>query len=72
MEDAEALWTAVERESTRVHGRFDQPWFLMVPVWNDQRFPLILAPAENVRTVTLGAQQFIARTPQVGKLSSRH
>jgi raffinose/stachyose/melibiose transport system permease protein len=33
--------------------------FVMVPVWNDLWFPLILAPAENVRTVTLGTQQFI-------------
>jgi len=33
--------------------------FLMIPVWNDLWFPLILAPAENVRTVTLGTQQFI-------------
>ncbi len=33
--------------------------FVMVPVWNDLWFPLILAPAENARTVTLGTQQFI-------------
>jgi raffinose/stachyose/melibiose transport system permease protein len=33
--------------------------FLIVPVWNDLWFPLILAQAGNVRTVTLGAQQFI-------------
>ncbi|MBV9356030.1 MAG: carbohydrate ABC transporter permease, partial [Chloroflexi bacterium] len=33
--------------------------FVMIPVWNDLWFPLILAPAENVRTVTLGTQQFI-------------
>jgi raffinose/stachyose/melibiose transport system permease protein len=33
--------------------------FVMVPVWNDLWFPLILAPAENVRTLTLGTQQFI-------------
>jgi raffinose/stachyose/melibiose transport system permease protein len=33
--------------------------FVMVPVWNDLWFPLILAPAEDVRTFTLGTQQFI-------------
>jgi raffinose/stachyose/melibiose transport system permease protein len=33
--------------------------FVMIPVWNDLWFPLILAPAENVRTVTLGTQAFI-------------
>jgi raffinose/stachyose/melibiose transport system permease protein len=33
--------------------------FVMIPVWNDLWFPLILAPAENVRTLTLGTQQFI-------------
>jgi raffinose/stachyose/melibiose transport system permease protein len=33
--------------------------FVMVPVWNDLWFPLILAPAENARTVTLGTQQVI-------------
>jgi len=33
--------------------------FLMIPIWNDLWFPLILAPAESVRTVTLGTQQFI-------------
>ena len=31
----------------------------MGPAWNDLWFPLILAPAENVGTVTLGTQQFI-------------
>ena len=33
--------------------------FVMIPIWNDLWFPLILAPAENVRTVTLGTQQFV-------------
>jgi raffinose/stachyose/melibiose transport system permease protein len=33
--------------------------FVMIPVWNDLWFPLILAPAENVRTVTLGTQQSV-------------
>ena len=33
----------------------------MLPVWNDLWFPLILAPAESKRTVTLGAQQFLGQ-----------
>ncbi len=35
--------------------------FTMVPVWNDLWFPLILAPGEEARTVTLGVQQFIGQ-----------
>ncbi len=35
--------------------------FSMLPVWNDLWFPLILAPAEETRTVTLGAQQFLGQ-----------
>lgn len=35
--------------------------FTMLPVWNDLWFPLILAPAESKRTVTLGAQQFLGQ-----------
>jgi raffinose/stachyose/melibiose transport system permease protein len=35
--------------------------FTMIPVWNDLWFPLILAPAENVKTVTLGAQSFLGQ-----------
>lgn len=35
--------------------------FTMVPVWNDLWFPLILAPGEDARTVTLGVQQFIGQ-----------
>lgn len=35
--------------------------FTMIPVWNDLWFPLILAPSEQTRTVTLGAQQFIGQ-----------
>lgn len=35
--------------------------FSMLPVWNDLWFPLILAPAEEKRTVTLGAQQFLGQ-----------
>lgn len=35
--------------------------FTMIPVWNDLWFPLILAPAENVKTVTLGAQTFLGQ-----------
>ena len=35
--------------------------FTMLPVWNDLWFPLILAPAENTRTVTLGASAFLGQ-----------
>lgn len=35
--------------------------FNMIPVWNDLWFPLIVAPAENVKTVTLGAQVFMGQ-----------
>ncbi len=35
--------------------------FTMIPAWNDLWFPLILAPAEQTRTVTLGVQQFIGQ-----------
>lgn len=33
--------------------------FAMIPIWNDLWFPLVLAPSEATRTVTLGAQQFL-------------
>ncbi|MFN3723756.1 MAG: carbohydrate ABC transporter permease [Paracoccaceae bacterium] len=35
--------------------------FTMIPIWNDLWFPLILAPAEEVKTVTLGSQIFIGQ-----------
>lgn len=35
--------------------------FTMIPAWNDLWFPLILAPGEETRTVTLGVQQFIGQ-----------
>lgn len=35
--------------------------FTMIPIWNDLWFPLILAPAEQTRTITLGVQQFIGQ-----------
>ncbi len=35
--------------------------FSMVPIWNDLWFPLILAPGEQTRTITLGVQQFIGQ-----------
>ncbi|WP_435103663.1 carbohydrate ABC transporter permease [Arhodomonas sp. AD133] len=35
--------------------------FVMIPIWNDLWFPLILAPAEDVQTVTLGVQQFVGQ-----------
>lgn len=35
--------------------------FSMVPIWNDLWFPLILAPGEETRTITLGVQQFIGQ-----------
>jgi raffinose/stachyose/melibiose transport system permease protein len=33
----------------------------MVPIWNDLWFPLILAPGEATKTVTLGAQSFVGQ-----------
>ena len=35
--------------------------FTMIPIWNDLWFPLILAPAEEVKTITLGSQIFIGQ-----------
>jgi len=35
--------------------------FTMIPIWNDLWFPLILAPGEASKTVTLGAQVFIGQ-----------
>jgi raffinose/stachyose/melibiose transport system permease protein len=35
--------------------------FTMIPVWNDLWFPLILAPAEATKTITLGAQVFLGQ-----------
>lgn len=35
--------------------------FTMIPIWNDLWFPLILAPGDSTKTVTLGAQQFIGQ-----------
>ncbi len=35
--------------------------FNMIPIWNDLWFPLILAPSEKVKTVTLGAQVFLGQ-----------
>jgi raffinose/stachyose/melibiose transport system permease protein len=35
--------------------------FTMIPIWNDLWFPLILAPGDATKTVTLGAQQFIGQ-----------
>lgn len=35
--------------------------FTMIPIWNDLWFPLILAPSESTKTVTLGAQIFIGQ-----------
>ena len=35
--------------------------FTMLPVWNDLWFPLILAPAEETKTVTLGASAFLGQ-----------
>ena len=33
----------------------------MIPIWNDLWFPLILAPAPETRTVTMGAAQFLGQ-----------
>jgi raffinose/stachyose/melibiose transport system permease protein len=35
--------------------------FNMIPIWNDLWFPLILAPAEHTKTLTLGSQVFIGQ-----------
>ncbi|NBN63957.1 ABC transporter permease subunit [Microvirga tunisiensis] len=35
--------------------------FSMIPIWNDLWFPLILAPSEATKTVTLGSQVFIGQ-----------
>lgn len=35
--------------------------FVMIPIWNDLWFPLILAPGESTKTVTLGAQVFLGQ-----------
>jgi raffinose/stachyose/melibiose transport system permease protein len=35
--------------------------FTLIPIWNDLWFPLILAPGESTKTVTLGAQQFLGQ-----------
>ncbi len=35
--------------------------FTMIPIWNDLWFPLILAPSEQTKTITLGSQVFIGQ-----------
>lgn len=35
--------------------------FTMIPIWNDLWFPLILAPSESTKTLTLGAQVFVGQ-----------
>ena len=35
--------------------------FNMIPIWNDLWFPLILAPAEETKSLTLGSQVFIGQ-----------
>ena len=35
--------------------------FNMIPIWNDLWFPLILAPSEETKTLTLGSQVFIGQ-----------
>jgi len=35
--------------------------FTLIPIWNDLWFPLIVAPGEATKTVTLGAQVFIGQ-----------
>lgn len=43
--------------------------FNMIPIWNDLWFPMLLAPREDLKTVTLGAQvylgQFVSRWSEV-------
>jgi raffinose/stachyose/melibiose transport system permease protein len=35
--------------------------FTMIPIWNDLWFPLILAPGESTKTLTLGSQIFLGQ-----------
>ena len=35
--------------------------FTIIPIWNDLWFPLILAPSEATKTITLGSQMFIGQ-----------
>ncbi|RID90907.1 carbohydrate ABC transporter permease [Gemmobacter lutimaris] len=35
--------------------------FSLIPIWNDLWFPLILAPSEATKTITLGSQVFIGQ-----------
>ena len=35
--------------------------FTMIPIWNDLWFPLILAPSESTKTITLGSQVFLGQ-----------
>ena len=35
--------------------------FVMIPVWNDLWFPLLLAPTGKKQTITLGVQQFLGQ-----------
>jgi raffinose/stachyose/melibiose transport system permease protein len=35
--------------------------FIMIPVWNDLWFPLLLAPTGGKQTITLGVQQFLGQ-----------
>ncbi|MCO4315934.1 carbohydrate ABC transporter permease [Phyllobacterium sp. 21LDTY02-6] len=35
--------------------------FTMIPIWNDLWFPLILAPSDATKTITLGSQVFIGQ-----------
>ena len=35
--------------------------FTMIPIWNDLWFPLLLAPGERVKTITLGTQSFLGQ-----------
>ncbi len=35
--------------------------FSLAPIWNDLWFPMVLAPAEATKTVTLGAQNFMGQ-----------
>lgn len=35
--------------------------FVMVPIWNDLWFPLILSPGAGKQTITLGVQQFVGQ-----------
>ena len=56
--DASSGWWAA-RYATSCSGAVTA--ISMIPIWNDLWFPLILAPSEETKTITLGSQVFIGQ-----------